>query len=203
MSAGGSAVDGDALSRELPDHVLEAAKSGDHEAFAALVRKYEPGLRAIVFYVVQDDELSRDTLQETFLRAYRALPRFRGQSTLGTWLHRIAYTAALEQLRTRRRHPEEPLPDDVGSGAQRGSDAIDEVEERDLIAKALAQLPPKQRLVLLLIDRDGYDYRSVAGITGTSPGTVCSRLQRARGKFRAALGRAPSAQPTSPRTEES
>lgn len=184
--------DSDALSRELPDHVLEAATSGNHAAFALLVERYEPRLRATIFYVVQDDELSRDVLQETFLRAYRALPRFRGQSALGTWLHRIAYTAALEQLRTKRRHPEEPLPDDVDRRAGRGGDPGDEVGKRDLISKALAQLPPEQRLVLLLIDRDGWDYRSVAEITGSSPGTVCSRLQRARKKVRAALTHEPA-----------
>ena len=179
MPVGRGEDDSDALSRELPDHVLEAAKNGSHAAFSVLVERYEPRLRATVFYVVQDDELSRDVLQETFLRAYRALPRFRGQSALGTWLHRIAYTAALEQLRTRRRHPEEPLPDVVDCRVERVGDPSEQVSERDLISKALAQLSPEQRLVLLLIDRDGWDYRSVAGITGCIPRTVCSRLQRA------------------------
>jgi len=203
VPAGGGEHDWDALSQELPDHVLEAARNGNHAAFAALVQEYEPKLRAVVFYIVQDDELGRDALQETFLRAYRGLPRFREQAALGTWLHRIAYTAALEQLRTRRRHPEEPLPDDVDRRLGRGGDPGDEIGERDLVSSVLAALPPEQRLVLLLIDRDGYDYRSVAEITGTSPGTVCSRLQRARGKVRAALTRAPSVRSASLRTEES
>lgn len=203
MPAGRSEDDSEALSRELPDHLLKAARTGSHAAFIALVDKYEPRLRAVVFYVVQDDELTRDALQETFLRAYRGLPRFRGQSALGTWLHRIAYTAALEQLRARRRHPEEPLPDDVDRRAGTGGDPGDEIGVRDLVSKALAQLPPEQRLVLLLIDRDGYDYRSVAEITGTSPGTVCSRLQRARGKVRGALERAPSIHSAALRTEGS
>jgi len=61
-------------SPELPDHVLEAARHGSHSAFAAIVDRYEPRLRATVFYIVQDEELTRDVLQETFLRAYRALP---------------------------------------------------------------------------------------------------------------------------------
>jgi RNA polymerase sigma-70 factor (ECF subfamily) len=137
------------------------------------------------------------------LRAYRALPRFRGQSALGTWLHRIAYTAALEQLRTKRRHPEESLPDDVVSRVERVGDPSEQVSERDFVSKALAQLSPQQRLVLLLIDRDGWDYRSVAEMTGSSPGTVCSRLQRARKKIREALTHEPALRSATSQAEES
>lgn len=178
-------------SPELPDHVLEAARHGSHSAFAAIVDRYEPRLRATVFYIVQDEELTRDVLQETFLRAYRALPGFRRQASLGTWLHRIAHTTALEQLRTARRRPEAPLPADSEASTAATGDPGDDLALREIVAKAIAQLPPKQRLVLLLIDRDGYDYRTVGEIMGVSPGTVCSRLQRARSKLRAALHSGP------------
>jgi len=202
-STGGGMDDGDVMSHELPDHVVEAAKHRSHSAFAAIVDYYEPRLRATVFYVVQDEELSRDALQETFLRAYRALPRFRGDASLGTWLHRIAYTTSLEQLRVRRRRPETPLPADVDDAAVMVSDPGDDMALREIVSGAMAQLPPEQRLVLLLVDRDGYDYRTVAEIMGVSCGTVCSRLQRARGKLRLALAHEPQSTGFPFPTEES
>lgn len=203
MPVGRWVGDSDVLSSELPDRVIEAARDGGHAAFAVIVERYEPRLRATVFYVVQDEDLARDALQETFLRAYRGLPRFRGQASLRTWLHRIAYTTALEQLRTRRRRPEESLPGDDDHHAGVVHDPGDEIALRETVSRALAQLPAEQRLILLLVDRDGYDYRSVAEITGTSPGTVCSRLQRARGKLRAALDKEPSVRPVPTQAEES
>ena len=179
---------------DVPESVVRAAMSRDHAAFAEIVTHYEPRLRALIYHLVLDAELTHDVLQETYLRAYRALPSFRQDAKLGTWLHRVACTAALEQLRRRARRREAPARTALDDGSPEAlgtassiSDLGGDLALREAVATALAELSPEQRLTLLLIDREGYDYRSVAEIMRVSPGTVCSRLQRARGKLRSAL----------------
>ena len=168
--------------------VVRAAQRRDHRAFALIVSVHQERLNALVYHIVQDRCATQDVVQDALLRAYRALPQFRGDSALGTWLYRIAYTAAMDHLRRQRRRPEviseDPLP--------RGAAAIcdDSAESSGLryaIAQGLTALPADQRLTLLLVDREDLTYREVATIMDVSPGTVCSRLQRAREKLRAAL----------------
>ena len=137
---------------------------------------------------MQDQGATQDVVQDALLRAYRALPQFRGEATLGTWLYRIAYAAAMDHLRRQGRRPElvceDPLP---FAATAADDDHAEQTSLRDAIAQALTALPVEQRLTLLLVDREDLRYREVATIMGVSPGTVCSRLQRARGKLRVAL----------------
>jgi DNA-directed RNA polymerase specialized sigma24 family protein len=83
--------------------VLEDAKRGDPSAFAKVVRHYDPGLRALAYRLLGDRDRMDEALQEAYLKAYRALPHFRGGSKLGTWLYRIAYNACLDELERSRR----------------------------------------------------------------------------------------------------
>ena len=169
-------------------HVVDAAQRRDHQAFALIVGEYQERLNALVFHMVQDQAATQDVVQEALLRAYRALPRFRGEAALGTWLHRIAYTTAMDHLRRDGRHPEvvceDPRPEE-------GVDANDAYAEqsslRQAIAEALDALPVDQRLTVLLVDREELTYREVAAIMDVSPGTVCSRLQRGRERLRESL----------------
>jgi RNA polymerase sigma-70 factor (ECF subfamily) len=170
--------------------VMCAAQRRDHHAFALIVSAHQERLNALVYHLLQDREATRDVVQDALLRAYRALPQFRGEATLGTWLYRIAFTAAMDHLRRQGRHPElvceDPLPFAVAAA---GDDHAEQTGLRDAVAQALTTLPPDQRLTLLLVDREDLTYREVAAIMAVSPGTVCSRLQRARGKLRIALRR--------------
>ena len=173
---------------EVDAGVVRAAQRRDHHAFALIVSVHQERLNALVYHIVQDRDATQDVVQNALLRAYRALPQFRGEATLGTWLYRIAYTAAMDHLRRQGRHPElvceDPLP---FAAAAADDDCAEQTGLRDAIAQALATLPPDQRLTLLLVDREDLTYRQVAAIMGVSPGTVCSRLQRARGKLPSAL----------------
>ena len=171
--------------REIDPLVVAAARRGDQAAFTAIVHHYERRLRVLAYHILQDRQLMDDALQEVFVEAYKSLPRFRGEAALGTWLHRITVNVCLQQLRrserrlaTRRdRSDDDPLaPDEVTA-----------VIDKRLIAAALAELPAEQRILVLLVDRDGYDYRSAGKLLGIPRGTVASRLASARTALRASL----------------
>jgi RNA polymerase sigma-70 factor, ECF subfamily len=177
---------GAAETSEIDAAVVRAAARGDHKAFARIVTQYEPRVRALAFHLLGDTERTHDVVQDAFLDAYRGLPSFRGDAAFGTWLHRVTYNAALRRLR-RPVVAEVPIVDHETGREDAAAGGDDELELHDALRTALAALPPEQRLTLLLIDRDGYDYREVAGITDVAPGTVCSRLHRARAAVKDAL----------------
>lgn len=165
--------------------VIERARRGDAHAFAVLVRHYDRGLRALAYRLLGDADRMDDALQEAYVRAFRALPRFRGESALGTWLYRIAYNACLDEL-ARVRDGEVPLLE----AAQRedpAGDVHDAVGWREELAAALAALPPAERAAVLLVDAQGFDYRDAAAVLGVPEGTVASRLSRARRTLRRVL----------------
>ena len=165
----------------------ERAGEGDPDAFWSLVEPYERGLRALAYRLLGDRDLMDDALQEAYLKAFRALPSFRGDARVASWLYRIVYNACLDQLRRARlrRH------DSLEAAAERSDTGPDHAEvatrRRDLAA-ALALLPPDMRAAVLLVDAEGMDYRETAEILGISRGTVASRLNRARAHLRSALG---------------
>jgi RNA polymerase sigma-70 factor, ECF subfamily len=179
------------LRPDVAPDVVDRARRGDQEAFAELIRHYDRGLRALAYRLLGDRDRMDDALQEAYVKAFRALPRFRGESKLGTWLYRIAYNACLDELERSRRLVQLPL-DDLG---ERAAPTIDPVEaaaaHRDLEA-ALGSLSPEERAAVLLVDADGFDYRDAAEILGVPAGTIASRLNRARTALRTALADVPA-----------
>jgi RNA polymerase sigma-70 factor (ECF subfamily) len=177
------------------DDGLERARSGEHDAFAALVERHDRGLRALAYRLLGDRDRMDDALQEAYLRAYRALPRFRGDAAFRTWLYRIAYNVCVEELaRERRRLGAVPL-EDVGD-VPALVDVADGVTQRARLAAALAALAPEDRAAVLLVDAQGFDYRSAGAVLGVPEGTVASRLNRARAALRQTLGDGPKGGPT-------
>jgi RNA polymerase sigma-70 factor (ECF subfamily) len=166
---------------EIDPAVLARARRGDQRAFALLVRHYDDGLRALAYRLLGDRDRMDDALQEAYVSAFRALPAFRGDSAVGTWLYRIAYNACIDELRRERqvvplesvRERPDPRP---GPGEL--------LPERHLLAGALAALPAEDRAAVLLVDAQGFDYRSAAEILGVPEGTVASRLNRTRAALR-------------------
>jgi RNA polymerase sigma-70 factor, ECF subfamily len=172
--------------REIEAGVVAAARRGDHAAFTAIVHHYEHRLRVLAYHILQDPQLMDDALQEVFVEAYKGLPRFRGDAALGTWLHRITCNVCLQQLRRSARRPTiAPAPVDEDCAVP---DEVAAVIDKRVIAAALADLPAEQRILVLLVDRDGYDYRACAKLLGIPRGTVASRLAAARSRLRASLG---------------
>lgn len=164
--------------------VLRRARRGDGRAFMALIRQYDHGLRALAYRLLGDRDRMDDALQEAYLNAFRALPRFRGDSALGTWLHRIVYNACLDELRRTRNVV--PL-DHVRDRADPRPGIADTLPTRSRLEEALDGLAPPDRAAVLLVDAQGFDYAAAAEVLGVPEGTIGSRLNRARAILRAAL----------------
>src|SRR5262245_38013257 len=169
--------------------VLDRAKRGDQEAFAAVIEHYDPGLRALAYRLLGDPERMDDALQEAYVKAFRNLSGFRGESRLGTWLYRIVYNACLDEIARSKRVVQLPL-EDAGDPADGRPDVAETVADRSGLADALAELPPEERAAVFLVDAQGFDYRSAGRVLGVPEGTIASRLNRARAALRQALGEA-------------
>lgn len=158
----------------------------DRKAFTRLIATHDERLRALAYHLLGDRDLMDDALQDVYTKAYIALPGFRGRSSVGTWLHRITYTTCIDVLRRQRRLtalPDELLQDVLDPAPDPG----DELAERERLSVALGALPPEQRAAVLLVDREGFDYRTVAEILDVPFGTAASRVSAGRHTLRRAL----------------
>jgi len=153
----------------------------DADAFVELVERHDVSHRRLAFRLLGGSERMDDALQDAYARAFRALPRFRGDSSLETWLYRIVYNACVDDLRRRREH------ETLEEWDERLVAAPAEPEERLDLAAALASLPPELRAVVLLVDAEGLSYAEAAVVLGTPAGTIASRLNRARSHLQASL----------------
>lgn len=161
-----------------PEMELVDAAVGDPDAFREIVRHFDSGLRSLAFRLLRDRDLMDDVLQEAYMKAFRALPRFNADSRLSTWLYRIAYNACMDELRSAGKREWVEVDDE--SQVVAVPDLSDGVADRMLVDEALSQLSPGYRAVLVLIDGQGFDYRAAGEILGVAEGTVASRLHRAR-----------------------
>ena len=182
-------ADGGTAASEVAESVIAQARRGDHGAFTALVAHYDDRLRALAFHVLGDPDATRDALQDAYVKAYVGLPGFRGESEIGTWLHRIVYTTCLNHLRSTSRRPR---PADGGPDAQlrpeeAGNDPGDIVASALDLAALIHSLPPEQRAAVVLVDALGMGYKRTGEILGVAQGTVASRVTSARAKLRRAL----------------
>jgi RNA polymerase sigma-70 factor (ECF subfamily) len=167
--------------------LAESAVAGDPHAFWSLVEPHDRGLRALAYRLLGDRDLMDDALQEAYLKAFRALPSFRGDARMASWLYRIVYNTCLDQLRRARLRQHASL-EATAERCDPGPDPADVAVRRRDLAAALALLPPDMRAAVLLVDAEGMDYREAAEILGISRGTVASRLNRARAHLRRVLG---------------
>lgn len=166
--------------------LVELARLGDRPAFDELLRRHDDRMRALAFRLLADRHAMDDALQEAYLKAYRGLDRFRAGSDFGTWLYRVAYNACIDELRRRKRSPiatDDPVdPVSTRPGPERV------VSASETVRSALADLPVDQRITVVLVDGEGFDHREAAEILGVAPGTIASRLHRARATLRRILG---------------
>ncbi|MBI3350573.1 MAG: sigma-70 family RNA polymerase sigma factor [Burkholderiales bacterium] len=173
-----------------PDALLvREAQGGSRTAFDMLVLKYQRRVERLLSRSVRDPADVADLCQETFLAAYRALPAFRGESAFYTWLYRIAVNAAKRHHGQRARlRPMESLDDDEGTFGTDATPSDDATPESLLASRQLAlglneaveALADDQRQALLLREVDGLSYDEIADLMNCPPGTVRSRIFRAR-----------------------
>lgn len=175
---------------DIDQQLVKRVQNGDKRAFDLLVGKYQHRIIGLIGRYVYDHHEAMDIAQEAFIKAYRALPRFRGESAFYTWLYRIAINTAKNHLVSRGRRP----PDvDVDVGDAEYFDAGDELRElenpenslaRDqleaTVRRALDQLPEDLRAALTLREYEGMSYEDIAQVMDCPVGTVRSRIFRAR-----------------------
>lgn len=174
--------------------LVERARDGDEEAFAALVRRYERKLLRVLTRLVHDHELARDLAQETLWRVYHRLDRFDTSRRFGPWLFRIAVNLGVDQLRRRNGPSTSPLPLDSrrDDDDRRSPSALDitdpdprpRVELAQEVRFVLEQMPVKDRTILILRDLEGFSSAEVAAIIQRREATIRWRLSKAREQFR-------------------
>jgi RNA polymerase sigma-70 factor (ECF subfamily) len=176
--------------------LVDRLRKKDEAAFAILVRRFQARLYGLAFAMTLDREESRDIVQEVFLKAYRSIGTFRGDSKLSTWLHRITVNQCLNWKRRwlRRLHRQRPLAEegDEPSAAtlpdERTPEAwLREKQLRRHYLQALQALPDKARAVYVLKELEGRSYDEIAATLRLNRGTVSSRLHYARKQLQSAL----------------
>jgi RNA polymerase sigma-70 factor, ECF subfamily len=182
--------------------LVRKAQAGDRLAFEDLVRRFDREVLRLAMNLVKRPEDARDIYQESFLRVYKNLHRFRFECSFYTWLYRIVTNVALDHLRRRtsRREDQAPVPEDAEGGTRDFFDRQPEVRpaanpERNLlgqelgerISMALNRLSPRERLVFEMKHYQGLKLRAIGDMLGTSEETVKNSLFRATRKLRASL----------------
>jgi RNA polymerase sigma-70 factor, ECF subfamily len=159
--------------------VIERARSGDVDAFEMVYRAHATAIHALCLRMSGDRAVARDLVQDVFVRAWERLPSFRGQSSLATWLHRLAVNVVLEKWRSAKRDALRMIddPDGVAFDAPMVQTDLDSAME---IEGAMARLPAGARAVFVLHEIEGYSHEEIAVMTGIAPGTARTQLFRAR-----------------------
>lgn len=174
--------------------LVQRTVAGDQRAYELLVIKYQRRIERLIARMVRDHDLVQDIAQETFLRAYRALPQFRGEAQFYTWLYRIAVNTAKKFLMDMRRDPVltesalAPVQDDEETFRNRHEPSTDETPETVLAAQEIAAavqaameaLPEELRQAVTLREIEGLSYDEIAQAMACPIGTVRSRIFRAR-----------------------
>jgi RNA polymerase sigma-70 factor (ECF subfamily) len=157
---------------------------GDADSFNELILRWERPIYALAYRTIGREEDARDVCQETFLRAFRALPGFRGQAKFSSWLYRIALNLCRDWVRRERRTPVVQPPEEVDlmdlAAAREPSEPIEElVARKDLaraVERAMARLPEEQRTAIILKEYHGLTFQEIADLVGCPLSTVKTRL---------------------------
>jgi RNA polymerase sigma-70 factor (ECF subfamily) len=175
---------------DVDQQLVERVQKGDKRAFDLLVLKYQHKIFAVISRFIRDHAEVQDVAQDAFIKAYRALPNFRGESAFYTWMYRIAINTAKNYLVARNRRPPASDLDVEDAEFYAGNDAIHEMNtpERNLLRDELHQvidqafkdLPDDLRMAVTLREIDGLSYEEIAEVMDCPIGTVRSRIFRAR-----------------------
>lgn len=177
--------------------LVRASRRGDRDAFRELVERYERKVVSIAIGMVHNREDAVEIAQETFVKAYENLVRFKGESSFYTWLYRIVVNRAIDFQRRERRHPTVGLEDWGGSEGyeeilkeERLTDPYQQAQAREVgerVSAAIDELTPDHKAVILLREVEGLSYDEISRVMQCSKGTVMSRLHYARKKLQRKL----------------
>ncbi|MGA9851349.1 MAG: RNA polymerase sigma factor [Gammaproteobacteria bacterium] len=179
-------LDDPSAGRDAAAGLASRAREGDITAFERLYRQHAGRVYAVCLRIIADRGAAEECTQDAFVRAWDALFQFRGESSFGTWLTRIAINVALQRLKLERRHLRLVQP-----GSEELMDSLpapDETPEAGMdMEKLIAALPPAARAVFVLHAIEGYSHEEIAGMTGIATGTCKAHVHRARHLLQARL----------------
>lgn len=173
---------------EIDDlEIIRRVRSGERDAYAHLVRRYQSRVTALCRTMLGHSPDFEDAAQEAFFKAYQSLDKFRGNASFYTWLYRIASNHCLDLLRSRSRRPSESLDAIIEDEKEEllrlfasTPDPRSAMESRELVERILSALAPNYRLALTLRERDGLSYEEIAQVMENSVDSVKALLRRAR-----------------------
>ena len=166
------------------EELVARSKGGDADSFNQLILRWERPIYALAYRVIGREEDARDVCQETFLRAFRALPGFKGEAKFSSWVYRIALNLCRDWMRKQRRAPTMHIPegvDPIEMASERGPvESIETlVERRELsgvVEEAMTLLPEEQRMAIILKEYHGMTFQEIADLQGCPLSTVKTRL---------------------------
>ena len=179
------------------EELVAKSVGGDAESFNELILRWERPIYALAYRTIGREEDARDVCQETFLRAFRALPGFRGQAKFSSWLYRIALNLCRDWMRRERRVPTVQAPEgvdllDLAAAAEPSESIEDLVARKDLarvVERVMARLPEEQRTAIVLKEFHGLTFREIADLVGCPLSTVKTRLYQGLTVLRRELAR--------------
>jgi RNA polymerase sigma-70 factor, ECF subfamily len=160
--------------------LVKRCQAGDSEAFDELVTRYRTRVFAMIYNMVHNEQDAWDLAQDSFVKAWKSIGRFRGKSSFYTWIYRIVMNVTIDWLRKRQ----------IKAGGAEFDDSVQRMERSEIrarIDKAIAQLSPEHRAVILMKEIEEMQYHEIAESLGCSIGTVMSRLFYARKKLQNTL----------------
>ena len=169
---------------------IELAKKGDEEAFSSLICRVQNSAYSIAYRYMENDADTRDVMQEAFIKMYRSLGSFKGDSSFETWFTRILINCCLDELRKRKASPGyEDIDDhfDLADHSPGTEEQILKKERQKAVTEAIRQLPEEARNIIILREFRGLSYEELADVLDLEPGTVKSRLNRAKQKLKEIL----------------
>lgn len=173
--------------------LVRLSREGREEAFGELVKKYRIKVFNLAFSLTRDRDVADDLAQEAFIKAYYALPRFQSRSGFGTWLYRIAINHVRDYLRKKSRMIQISIDNIKESSILQEDKTMKEEKEsteeqrKQLVHQSIRSLPEKHQVILSLRDIQGFSYEEISKILKITPGTVDSRIHRARKMLRKKL----------------
>ena len=175
------------MTTNTDQYYINKIRSGNTDAFSFLVEKYKDLVYTLAVRMLRDRVEAEEIAQDVFVKVYRSINAFKGNSKFSTWLYKICYNSCVDHLKRKKRMINSDLIDEVNEGnlgvEQNALDYLEEMERTDVLKKAILLLPDDYRTVITLFYFNELNLQEISEVTGTNPNLLKIRLHRARKKL--------------------